>query len=64
MKIDTVEIIRSMHGKVCEDGKFYLRRSPSGRLYACKCPDRSKHVPTPAEKANQIRFANTYARKQ
>ena len=31
--------------------------SPNGKLYSSKCPDRTGHVKTPAEAANQRRLA-------
>ena len=42
---------------------YYIRRSPKGKLYSCRCPNRSGHVKTPAEAANQKRFADTFAGK-
>ena len=64
MKVTPIILIDLLTGKVNQRAGYYIRRSKNGKLFSCKCPDRSKHVPTPAEKANQIRFANTYARKQ
>ena len=36
---------------------LYIRRSPNGKLYSSKYPDRTGHVITPAEAANQRRLA-------
>lgn len=61
MKISPIDLINTMHGKLYDHAAFYFRRSPSGRIYACKCPDRSRHIKTPAERANQQQFAARYA---
>ncbi|MBQ9427074.1 MAG: hypothetical protein IJU36_05525, partial [Paludibacteraceae bacterium] len=50
-----------MFGMVNRRAGYYIRRSPTGKLYSCRCPDRSRHVKTPAESANQQRFAACYA---
>ena len=41
--------IDTMYGMVYQNAGFYIRRSPKGKLYSCRCPDRSKHIKTPAE---------------
>lgn len=64
MKVEPILIIDSFYGKLYKSGNFYFRRSKSGHIYACKCPDRTHHRKTPAEQANQQRFAHTYARKK
>lgn len=63
MKVIPILPIESFYGKLYGKDKFYFRRSKSGKIYACHCPDRSKHVKTPEEEANQKRFASMYARK-
>ena len=49
------------YGKLNSKSKYYFRRSRNGTIYACRCPDRSTHVKTPAEAENQKRFATLYA---
>ena len=61
MKVTPIILIETLLGKVNHKAGYYIRRSKNGILYSCKCPDRSKHVPTPAEAANRQRFAATYA---
>ena len=63
MKIECIELINAMHGKLNEKAEYYFRRMPNGGIFACRCPDRSKHIKTPAEAANQQLFARTYAGK-
>lgn len=57
-------MIETMTGKVNSHAGYYIRRSKNGHLFSCKCPDRSKHVKTPAEAANQQAFAQAYASKK
>jgi hypothetical protein len=61
MQIIPIMPIETMYGMVYQRAGYYLRRSPTGKLFSCKCPDRSRHVKTPAEAANQQRFAQQYA---
>ncbi len=63
MRIIPIMPIDTMYGMVYQNAGFYIRRSPKGKLYSCRCPDRSKHIKTPAEAANQKRFAAKYAGK-
>ena len=57
MQIIPITPIDSMFGKVNDRAGYYIRRSPNGKLYSSKCPDRTGHVKTPAEAANQHRLA-------
>ena len=57
MEIIPITPIDSMFGKVNDRAGYYIRRSPNGKLYSSKCPDRTGHVKTPAEAANQHRLA-------
>lgn len=57
MQIIPITPIDSMFGKVNDRAGYYIRRSPNGKLYSSKCPDRTGHVKTPAEAANQRRLA-------
>ena len=41
--------IDTMYGMVYQNAGFYIRRSHKGKLYNCRCPDRSKHIKTPVE---------------
>jgi len=63
MKVTPIILIDTLLGKVNQRAGYYIRRSKNGALYSCKCPDRSKHIKTPAEAANQQLFARTYAGK-
>lgn len=64
MKVIPIIPIDTFFGKLHGKDNVYFRRSKNGTIYACKCPDRSKHIKTPAEAANQRRFALLYARKK
>ena len=61
MQIIPIMPIETMFGMVNRRAGYYIRRSPTGKLFSCRCPDRSRHVKTPAESANQQRFAARYA---
>lgn len=61
MKVIPILPIDTFYGKLNENGKYYFRRSCNGTIYACRCPDRSNHIKTPTEAANQQRFAARYA---
>ena len=63
MKVTPVILIDSLIGKLNHHAGYYIRRSKNGKLYSCKCPDRSNHVKTAAEIANQTQFVSKYARK-
>ena len=62
MKVELIIPIDSLTGKLRQDG-FYFRKY-RGQQIVQKCPDRSKHVKTEAEAANQRRFAAKYAGKR
>ena len=55
MKVELIIPIESLKGKLRQDG-FYFRKY-RGQQIVQKCPDRSKHVKTEDEAANQRRFA-------
>ena len=59
MKVELIIPIDSLTGKLRQDG-FYFRKY-RGQQIIQKCPDRSQHVKTPAESANQQRFAQQFA---
>jgi len=61
MKVELIIPIEGLKGKLRQDG-FYFRKY-RGQQIVQKCPDRSQHVKTPAEAANQRRFAERYARR-
>ena len=63
MKVTPIILIESLIGKVNLRAGYYIRRSKNGNLYSCKCPDRSNHIKTPAEAANQQAFVANYAGK-
>ena len=62
MKVELIIPIDSLRGKLRQDG-FYFRKY-RGQQIVQKCPDRSKHVKTEDEAANQRRFAAKYAGKR
>ena len=62
MKVELIIPIDSLTGKLRQDG-FYFRKY-RGQQIVQKCPDRSKHVKTEGEAANQRRFAAKYAGKR
>ena len=62
MKVELIIPIEGLKGKLRQDG-FYFRKY-RGQQIVQKCPDRSKHVKTPEEAANQQRFAAKYAGKR
>ncbi len=51
--------IASLFGNLGE--RYYIRRMPSGTQVIQRKPNRSNHVPTPTEAANQLRFKQHYA---
>ena len=59
MKVELIIPIDSLTGKLRQDG-FYFRKY-RGQQIIQKCPDRSQHVKTLAEAANQQRFAQQFA---
>ena len=59
MKVELIIPIESLRGKLRRDGYYF--RMYRGQQIVQKCPDRSKHVKTPEEAANQERFAAEYA---
>lgn len=61
MNIIPIDPIEVMFGKLNQSARYYFRRSPKGKLYSCRCPNRTNHIKTPAEMANQQRFAQRYA---
>lgn len=59
--ITTLEFpIKSLVGSL--DNRYYIRRMPSGKQVIQRKPNRSNHVPTPAEAANRLRFKLNYAK--
>jgi hypothetical protein len=63
MKIIPILPIDTFYGRLNNHGKYYFRRSKNGDIYACRCPDRSKHHKTEAEAANQRLFAATWGKR-
>ena len=64
MLISPIDPIESFCGKLSSKAQYYFRKSPKGKIYACRCPDRSSHIKTPAEEQNQKQFAQKYATKK
>ena len=61
MRITLNEPFAEMCGKL--DKHHYIRRSPSGKFFLQHTPNRKSHKKTPAEAANQKRFALRYAQR-
>ena len=61
MKAELIIPIDNLRGKLENDGYYF--RMYKGVQIVQRCPDRSKHVKTEAEAANQKRFAAKYAGK-
>lgn len=61
MKAELIVPIEWLKGKLQKDGYYF--RLYKGMQIVQRCPDRSKHVKTDAEKANQQQFARQYAGK-
>ena len=61
MKAELILPIDSLRGKLQKDGYYF--RLYKGMQIVQRCPDRSRHVKTEKEKANQQRFARLYAGK-
>ena len=62
MKAELILPIDCLRGKLENDGYYF--RTYKGVQIVQRCPDRSKHVKTEAEAANQKRFAAKYAGKR
>ena len=62
MKAELIIPIESLRGKLRKDGYYF--RMYRGQQIVQKCPDRSKHVKTANEAANQERFAAEFAGKR
>lgn len=61
MKAELIIPIESLRGKLRNDG-YYFRKYRDQQIVQ-KCPDRSKHIKTEGEAANQRRFAEQYAHR-
>lgn len=62
MKAELIIPIDNLRGKLENNGYYF--RMYKGVQIVQRCPDRSKHVKTEAEAANQKRFAAKYAGKR
>ena len=62
MKAELILPIDNLMGKLENNGYYF--RMYKGVQIVQRCPDRSKHVKTEAEAANQKRFAAKYAGKR
>ena len=62
MKAELIIPIDALRGKLENNGYYF--RMYKGVQIVQRCPDRSKHVKTKAEAANQKRFAAKYAGKR
>lgn len=62
MKAELIIPIDALRGKLENNGYYF--RMYKGVQIVQRCPDRSKHIKTEAEAANQKRFAAKYAGKR
>ena len=53
--------IETLRGQLRKDGYYF--RMYKGKQIVQRCPNRSGHVKTEGEKANQERFAEQYGKK-
>ena len=61
MKADLILPIDSLRGMLRKDGYYF--RMYRGKQIVQRCPNRSEHVKTDGEKANQERFIEQYRKK-
>ena len=61
MRTDLILPIEGLRGMLRKDGYYF--RLYRGKQIVQRCPDRSGHVKTESEKANQQRFAERYGKK-
>ena len=61
MRVKLIIPIEWLKGKLKNDGYYF--RMYRGQQVVQKCPDRSKHIKTPREAANQQRFAATWGKR-
>ena len=54
MKVIPILPIDSISGKLYGKDSIYFRKSRNGKIYACRCPDRSKQIKTKAEERKAI----------
>ena len=54
--------IETLRGQLRKDGYYF--RMYRGKQIVQRCPNRSGHIKTKSEKANQERFAEQYGRKK
>ena len=59
MKAELIIPLACLRGKLRNDGYYF--RLYRGQQIVQRCPNRSNHIKTPAEAANQQRFASLYA---
>ena len=62
MKADLILPIDSLRGMLRKDGYYF--RMYRGQQIVQRCPNRSGHVKTDGEKANQERFIERYRKKK
>ena len=62
MKADLILPIDSLRGMLRKDGYYF--RMYRGKQIVQRCPNRSGHVKTDSEKANQERFIERYRKKK
>ncbi len=61
MKAELIIPLACLRGKLRNDGYYF--RLYRGQQIVQRCPNRSNHIKTPAEAANQQRFAQTYGHR-
>lgn len=61
MKAELIIPIETLRGMLRRDGYYF--RVYRGQQIVQRCPNRKGHVKTPAEAANQQRFASTWGKR-
>ena len=61
MRADLIIPIEALRGMLRRDGYYF--RIYRGQQIVQRCPNRKGHIKTPAEQANQQRFASTWGQR-
>ena len=62
MKVELIIPIETLRGQLRKDGYYF--RLYKGKQIVQRCPNRSGHVKTSNEQANQERFIEKYRKRQ
>ena len=61
MRAELIIPIETLRGTLCRNGYYF--RIYRGQQIVQRCPNRKNHIKTPAEQANQQRFASTWGQR-